>query len=131
MLQTWTYFLPYTSACISLSKVQYFFSFEVKFTYDEIYTTIKGQEAYLKEEYKVEEVVLYGSFVKGINRLDSDIDLLVKVSENMTYETKKKNIDNMKIYLTNLFNRFVDIAELGSIMSDSLLIELTEYKKII
>ena len=49
----------------------------------------------------------------------------------MTYEMKKKNIDNMKIYLTNLFNRFVDIAELGSIMSDSLLIELTEYKKII
>ena len=100
-------------------------------TYDEIYKTIKGQEAYLKEEYKVEGVVLYGSFVKGINRYDSDIDLLVKVSGNMTYEMKKKKLENMKEYLTNLFNRFVDIVELGSIMSDSLLIELTQYKKII
>ena len=44
---------------------------------------------------------------------------------------KKKKLENMKEYLTNLFNRFVDIVELGSIMSDSLLIELTQYKKII
>ena len=99
-------------------------------SFEEVYHKIKEQEEYLRKNYKIEEVILYGSVVKRINRIDSDIDLLVKMSDDMTYKMKKEFIDNAKKYLTNIFNRFVDIEEKSSIMQDDLLIEFIEYKKI-
>ena len=44
---------------------------------DEIIQTISAVKPQIREQYRVKEVSLFGSFVRGEDKPDSDIDLLI------------------------------------------------------
>ncbi len=72
-------------------------------TRKEIIKTLKEHRAVLKK-YDVKKIGLFGSYVKGEQKEDSDIDFLV--------EFKKPSFDNFMnliFYLENLFGTKVDI----------------------
>ena len=84
----------------------------------------------LKEKYNVLNVYIYGSFSKEMNRIDSDIDLLVRLKYDLTYEKRVKIIEELKEYLFNIFKRFTDIEEVREFFSDDFIKEATKIKKV-
>lgn len=48
---------------------------------EEIISIIKREMPYLKEEFKISEIGLFGSYVRGEADDESDIDILVSFSE--------------------------------------------------
>jgi hypothetical protein len=71
-----------------------------------IFNTLQGKKSEL-EGYGVQRIGLFGSFVRGENKSDSDIDLLVD------FQREKKtlhNLVNLGDYLENLFGRKVDLV---------------------
>lgn len=99
-------------------------------TVSEICKTFTADREMLFEKYGVKHIYIFGSCAKGLQRLDSDIDLLVNFSLDLTQEEKKQNAKAMFDYYTNLFRRFVDINEAGEYLSDELIKETTKHKKI-
>lgn len=45
----------------------------------EIIESIKAEKPYLQEHFGVEEIALFGSYARGEEKSDSDIDILVKM----------------------------------------------------
>ena len=76
---------------------------------NEIEQTLRNQEDRLRE-YSVKWLGLFGSYVKGAAREDSDIDLLV--------EFKKLSFDNymgLRIFLEDLFEKKIDLVISNSV----------------
>lgn len=46
----------------------------------QIIETIKTEKPYLQEKFGVEEIALFGSYARGDEQPDSDIDILVKLN---------------------------------------------------
>lgn len=84
----------------------------------------------LFEKYGVKHMYVFGSCAKGEQRIDSDIDLLVNFSLDLTLEQREENAKSMFDYYTNLFRRFVDINEVGEYIPDRLIKETIKHKKI-
>lgn len=99
-------------------------------TVSEICKAFTADREMLFEKYGVKHIYIFGSCAKGLQRIDSDIDLLVNFSLDLTQEEKEQNSKAMFNYYTNLFRRFVDIHEIGEYMSDELIQETTKHKKI-
>ncbi len=51
--------------------------------FQEIFNSIKNQKAFLKDRYKVKEIGVFGSFVKGEQKRGSDVDVLVVFENEM------------------------------------------------
>lgn len=85
----------------------------------------------IKNSYAVQALWLYGSFVKGIERFDSDVDLLVRLSLDLTQEERKEKVKGLTEYLQAIFHRFVDIHEVYEYIPDEMVKEATKLKKII
>lgn len=51
--------------------------------YKEIKDIISEHKKELKEKFKVQEIGIFGSYVKGKEKEGSDIDILVEFAENM------------------------------------------------
>ena len=45
----------------------------------EIIESIKTEKPYLQEHFGVEEIALFGSYARGEEKSDSDVDILVKM----------------------------------------------------
>ena len=84
----------------------------------------------LKEKYGILGMSIYGSFAKGKQRLDSDIDLMVILSDDLSYEEKLKNIEAFSAHYLLIFNRFIDVLEISEFVNDWIIQEITNYKKI-
>ena len=70
---------------------------------DEKIEKIVGEiKRYLKEKYgeKIKEVILYGSYARGDTREDSDVDVLVVVSDDL-------NPNDVEEYLVPLIGNFL------------------------
>ncbi len=70
-------------------------------------TLLRQHEPVLKQRFGIAKVGIFGSFARGEERPDSDIDILV------TFQDGKKTFDNfmgMKFYLEDLFGRKVDLV---------------------
>lgn len=50
-------------------------------TLDEIKEILQAQKPYLAEQYGVTEVGVFGSYVRGEQRPDSDLDILIELAE--------------------------------------------------
>lgn|GEM_PF-1012336 len=63
---------------------------------EELLKLLKGCKTFLKEEYGVYSIELYGSYARGDYTNYSDIDLIVKsTSNNINYDGLKKHLQNM------------------------------------
>ena len=69
---------------------------------------------------------VYGSFSKGDQRIDSDIDVLILFNLDLTREQKLKHIDYLSKYYYEKFHRFLDFLELGERINDELIKETTD-----
>lgn len=99
-------------------------------TLKEIYDEIKKDEYLLKNKYGVKSVFVFGSFAKGIERIDSDIDMFIAFSLDLTYEKKTKSIAYLSEHYFNVFHRFIDITEVSEYLNDEYIITMTNIKKI-
>lgn len=99
-------------------------------TVKDIYNTINGMKDTLVEKYCVDNIYLYGSFAKGTNRHDSDIDLLVKLSADMPYDDRVVTIEQLKQLFFTTFKRFTDIEEVREFFTEDFIKEATKIKRI-
>lgn len=66
---------------------------------------LKKNKDYLKENYEVTSISLFGSFARGEETEESDIDLLVEIEKPSLH-----NVAGLQIYLEENFNRTVHIV---------------------
>ena len=73
-------------------------------TKEDILQKIQSQENFIKQEFGVEKIGLFGSYAKDEQTDSSDIDFYV--------EFRKKTFDNLAglwVYLEDLFHKKIDI----------------------
>jgi len=99
-------------------------------TTSEILLLIRNDEAILRGLYKIQGLVLFGSFAKKTQCFDSDIDLAVVFEEDISYEEKEKCAEELKEFLFFKFQRFVDVQEINSFMEEKLLSGFKKYLKV-
>lgn len=73
-----------------------------------IISILKKELPYLKDKYGVEKIVLYGSFVKGTARKNSDVDMLVDIRRPIGLE-----FVSLADRLEDKLGRKVDVATLS------------------
>lgn len=73
---------------------------------DEIKSTLENHLQDIDEKYKVSEIGIFGSYVKGEQKETSDVDVLVEFKENIGL---LKFIE-MENYLTDLLGIKVDLV---------------------
>lgn len=96
----------------------------------EIIQVLKKDEEYLRKN-NIETLILFGSFTREEQRMDSDMDLLVTFSDGISYIDKCNIIQMMKEEYKSKFKRYVDITELTNLVLDNYVKELQEYYIII
>ena len=70
-------------------------------------STLKKHEKLILQKLGVKRIGIFGSFAWGVEREDSDLDVLV------VFEEGQKTFDNymdLKFYLEDLFGRKVDLV---------------------
>ena len=74
----------------------------------EIKQVLKAQKPYLAEKYGVTEIGLFGSYVRGEQRSDSDLDILIELTDPPRVDLF--DLVNLKYYLGELTGIEVDIS---------------------
>lgn len=74
-------------------------------TKEEILTTLRENKTYLQERYEVDKIGLFGSYAKGLQTEESDIDIYVEF-KHKTF----RNIAGLCVYLENLYNKKIDLV---------------------
>lgn len=100
-------------------------------SYKDIYNTIYNLKEIINNKYMIKKIYLYGSFVKGLNRIDSDIDLIVEFNLDCLVEEKELLKKELTQYLQSIFNRYVDIHEISGYLSDDFLRKNKKIKEIV
>ncbi len=100
-----------------------------KLTFKEIFQTLADDKVLLTQ-FGVKHLYIFGSFAQGTERLDSDIDLLVEFSLDITKESKQKFKEAIKQLYFEKFKRFVDLIEVGPYLSENLLKEINSCTKV-
>lgn len=73
-------------------------------TQKKVIQILRNNSSYLKKTYKVNRIGLFGSFAKGIENKDSDVDILVELEKPIGLEFIK-----LADYIEDLLGRKVDI----------------------
>jgi len=77
-------------------------------TVAEIKQTLQDQKAYLTERYGVAEIGIFGSYVRGEQRADSDLDILVELERPARISLI--DLVELELYLSDLLGIKVDLA---------------------
>ena len=81
-----------------------------------IIESIKNKKQYLKNEFGVEEIALFGSFARGEEKIDSDIDFLVTFNK-----PSFSKLMGLYEYLQKTLNSKVDVIRKGPHLSANFL----------
>lgn len=101
-----------------------------KLDVNEIYAILKADESQIKNLFDIKHISIFGSFAKEINRIDSDIDLLMSFSLDLTSEQKQESIKQFKKLYCVKFDRFIDISETSEYLNDEFIKKLPYVKKV-
>lgn len=74
----------------------------------EIKSCLQTQKSYLYEKYGVTEIGVFGSYVRGEQNTDSDIDILISLTDPPRIDLL--DLVELEYYLTDLLDCKVDIA---------------------
>lgn len=99
-------------------------------TVNEIFDRLYQDKTMLENTFKIKKITIFGSFAKEIERIDSDIDLLVAFSHDLTHAQKQENIEYLSKYYFNVFNRYIDFSEISEYLDDELIKSTTVVKKL-
>lgn len=85
-------------------------------TLNQIKRKILKDKDLLRNNYKVKSIYIFGSFCKELERIDSDIDVAMSLSLDLTEQEKEQILKELKEYFYKSFKRFVDIHEVMDII---------------
>lgn len=77
-------------------------------TYEDILNLLRSERIFLKNEFGVINIGLFGSYAKGTQEDDSDIDFLVEFEE-----PRFDYVAGLQIYLEKRFNRKIELVRKG------------------
>ena len=83
---------------------------------DEIVTILRNEKQFLKDNYGVEAIALFGSFAKGLEKVDNDVDFFVEF-KNPSYSF----LMGLYSYLENKLNSKIEIVRKGPHLSERFL----------
>jgi len=78
----------------------------------DVISLLRKHESILKERFGVATIGIFGSFARGEERPDSDVDVLVVFRKG---EETFNNYMDCKFYLEDLFGRKVDLVMKGAL----------------
>lgn len=78
----------------------------------DVVTILREHTPILKKEFGVESIGVFGSFARGDEKPDSDVDILVSFRKG---EKSFENFMDCKFYLEDIFNRKVDLVMMNTI----------------
>ncbi len=81
---------------------------------EDIVTKLKELKPTIATRYKVREIGLFGSFVRGEQEVSSDIDLLVEFED----EADLFDWIGLALYLEEIFQRQVDVVSRQALRSE-------------
>lgn len=86
---------------------------EVMLNLTEIISTLAANQKLLQTEYGVKRIGVFGSYARGEQTGQSDIDFIVEFSDSIMdlFETKYQ----LRQYLSNIFHKPVDLANINAI----------------
>ncbi|MEW5961672.1 MAG: nucleotidyltransferase family protein [Chloroflexota bacterium] len=74
----------------------------------EIKQILQAQKPFLYEKYGVTEIGVFGSYVRGEQRPDSDVDILIELTDPPRISLM--GLVNLEYYLSDLLGMKVDVA---------------------
>lgn len=77
-------------------------------TLAEIKNRLQLQKPYLYEKYSVTEIGIFGSYVRGEQKSDSDVDILITLTDPPRISLL--DLVGLEHYLSDLLERKVDVA---------------------
>jgi predicted nucleotidyltransferase len=77
-------------------------------TIAELKQILQAQKPYLAEKYGVTEIGIFGSYVRGEQRPDSDLDILIELERPPRISLI--GLVELELYLSELLNIKVDLA---------------------
>ena len=77
-------------------------------SYEDILDLLRSERIFLKNEFGVINIGLFGSYAKGTQQDDSDIDFLVEFEE-----PRFEYVAGLQIYLEKKFNRKIELVRKG------------------
>jgi predicted nucleotidyltransferase len=77
-------------------------------TLDEIREILQAEKPYLVEKYEVTEIGVFGSYVRGEQRPDSDVDILIELEDPPRISLM--GLVNLENYLSDLLGTKVQVA---------------------
>jgi predicted nucleotidyltransferase len=86
-----------------------------------IIESIKAEKPYLQEHFGVEEIALFGSYARGEEKADSDVDILVRINKP-SYNL----LMGLYAYLKKKLNTKIDITRKGPHISERFLTQINK-----
>lgn len=86
-----------------------------------IIASITAEKSYLQEHFGVEEIALFGSYARGEQNSDSDVDILVSIKKP-SYSL----LMGLYAYLEKKLNKKVDILRKGPHISERFLTQINK-----
>lgn len=83
---------------------------------DEIITILQSDKQFLKDNYGVVTIALFGSYAKGLENKNSDVDLMVEFTE-----PSFSLLMGLYSYLENKLHSKIEIVRKGPHLSDRFL----------
>ena len=93
---------------------------ETQLTQNQIISLLRAEKSYLTKEFGVVNIGLFGSFARGQAGMDSDIDLIVELTE-----PRFDYLAGLQVYLEKKFNRKIEIIRKGN-MANSRFVQRVE-----
>ena len=87
----------------------------------QIIESIKAEKPYLQKHFGVEEIALFGSYARGEEKTDSDVDILVSISKP-SYSL----LMGLYAYLEKKLNTKIDIIRKGPHVSERFLMNINK-----
>jgi len=81
----------------------------------QILSSLKSYKQEHSKEYGIEEIGIFGSYAKGLEKENSDVDVFVKLKHSNLFLLSK-----IRIELEELFGRHTDIVQLRDKMNEYL-----------
>ena len=79
---------------------------------NEIIKILKPEKQFLKDNFGVERIALFGSYAKGIQKMDSDIDFFIELQK-----PDYSSLMGLYLYLEAKFDSKIDIVRKGPHLS--------------
>ena len=89
---------------------------QAKLSHTEIMDILKNDKAFLRKEFGVINIGLFGSYAKGNQKEDSDIDFLVELQE-----PRFEWLAGLQIYLETKFGRKIELVRKGKNVNQRLI----------